>query len=164
MSGVPTTILQVRAAKIADEIFAICADATPGELSQHQLVTAVILRELNAKHCRPADSDDLLGVLNPVLDWYQSEEQPKRQPLHIVADIVADLQNDRASALRMSAALRKIVNEFDALNGTECARGCGTCIRCLALAALDTPNDGTQRPGSPDVSLATESRKPGSLE
>jgi len=26
------------------------------------------------------------------------------------------------------------------------------------------PNDGTQRPGSPDVSLATETRKPGSLK
>lgn len=28
----------------------------------------------------------------------------------------------------------------------------------------ETHNDGTQRPGSPDVSLATETRKPGSLK
>lgn len=33
---------------------------------------------------------------------------------------------------------------------------------CDTLNA-STPNAGTQRPGSPDVSLATETRKPGSL-
>lgn len=85
-------------------------------------------------------SKDLLGVLKPVLDWYQSDEQPKRELIHIVSDIVADLQDDRTQSLRMSAALRKIVSEFDALNGTECSRGCGKCIRCIARAALDTPN------------------------
>lgn len=46
----PADIIGVRAAKVADEIFAICADATPGELSQHQLVTAVIARELRKQH------------------------------------------------------------------------------------------------------------------
>lgn len=37
------------------------------------------------------------------------------------------------------------------------------CAKGLMDAAL-SPNAGTQRPGSPDGSLATETRKPGSLK
>lgn len=37
-------------------------------------------------------------------------------------------------------------------------------IRAVAKEARSTANTGTQRPGSPDGSLATETRKPGSLK
>ena len=44
---------------------------------------------------------DLLAVLEPVLDWYQSDEHPERDPLDILRDIVADLQSDRADLLTL---------------------------------------------------------------
>lgn len=47
---------------------------------------------------------DLLAVLEPVLDWYQSDEHPEREPLEILRDIVADLQSDRQAALVASSA------------------------------------------------------------
>lgn len=52
-SEFPTTIIEVRAAKIADEIFAILQDTARGDLSNHQLVTAVILRELKKNPTSP---------------------------------------------------------------------------------------------------------------
>ena len=48
---------------------------------------------------------DLLAILEPVLDWYQSDEQPERPPLEILRDIVADLQTDRAENLKSAATL-----------------------------------------------------------
>ena len=43
----------------------------------------------------------LLAVLEPVLDWYQSDQ---RKPLDIIRDIVADLQADRKAALVVGSA------------------------------------------------------------
>lgn len=37
--------------------------------------------------------------LAPVLDWYQSDEHPGRNTVDIVADVVEDLQTDRAAVL-----------------------------------------------------------------
>jgi hypothetical protein len=51
---------------------------------------------------------DLLAVLAPVLDWYQSDEHPDRPTLDILRDIVADLQTDRAENLRYRPALESI--------------------------------------------------------
>ena len=93
-------------------------------------------------------NEDLLAVLAPVLDWYQSDEQPERAPLDILRDIVDDLQSDRSANIRMDAALTKIRDNFERLNGQECDRGCGKCIQCIAAAALvDTANASDQRPG-----------------
>jgi len=49
---------------------------------------------------------DLRQVLLPVLHWYQSDEHPERPLLDIVIDIVADLQTDRADALKYAALTR----------------------------------------------------------
>ena len=51
---------------------------------------------------------DLLAVLEPVIDWYQSDEHPKREPLDILRDIVADLQSDRSEALAGAADKRRL--------------------------------------------------------
>lgn len=40
-------------------------------------------------------SDALLAALKPVIDWYQSDEQPPRNPIDIIRDIVEDLQSLR---------------------------------------------------------------------
>lgn len=47
---------------------------------------------------------DLLAVLAPVLDWYQSDEEAARPPMDILRDIVDDLQSDRKAALVASSA------------------------------------------------------------
>ena len=47
---------------------------------------------------------DLLAVLEPVIDWYQTDEHPERDPLEMLRDIVADLQSDRKAALVASSA------------------------------------------------------------
>lgn len=47
---------------------------------------------------------DLLAVLEPVLDWYQGDEHPEREPLDILRDIVDDLQTDREAALVVGSA------------------------------------------------------------
>lgn len=56
--------------------------------------------ELEAENAR------LREALEPVLHWYQSDEQPDRPLLDIIADIVADLQVDRTECLRLTALLR----------------------------------------------------------
>ena len=51
-------------------------------------------------------NDDLLAVLAPVLDWYQSDEHPEREPQDILRDIVADLQS-RIRARQLSHARKR---------------------------------------------------------
>lgn len=53
-------------------------------------------------------SDALLAALKPVIDWYQSDEQPPRNPIDIIRDIVEDLQSDRADCLRLRRAMESI--------------------------------------------------------
>ncbi len=55
---------------------------------------------------QPVGCDALFAVLEPVIDWYQSDELPERHPLDIIRDIVADLQSDRKAALAASSAAR----------------------------------------------------------
>ncbi len=43
---------------------------------------------------------ELRKALEPVLHWYQSDEEPIRELMDIVKDVVADLQADRAVALK----------------------------------------------------------------
>lgn len=43
----------------------------------------------------------LRAALEPVLDWYQSDEQPPRPLPDIVRDVVTDLQKDRTELLRL---------------------------------------------------------------
>lgn len=48
----------------------------------------------------------LLAVLEPVIDWYQSDEHDPRKPLEILRDIVDDLQTDRAENLKLRRAAK----------------------------------------------------------
>jgi hypothetical protein len=47
----------------------------------------------------------LRSILAPVMDWYQPDDQHARPLADILRDIVADLQDDRASLLRIEQAL-----------------------------------------------------------
>ena len=44
---------------------------------------------------------DLRKAIEPVKDWYQSDEEEPRPLVDIITDIVADLQEDRAQSLRV---------------------------------------------------------------
>lgn len=48
-----------------------------------------------------AEIERLKGVIEPVRHWYESDEHPPRSDIDIVADIVADLQTDRAENLKL---------------------------------------------------------------
>lgn len=74
-------------------------------------------------------ASDLFAVLSPVIDWYQSDEQPAREPLDIIRDIVADLQIDRNAALVASSAAR------DALALCHQIERCG-CSEELTQASI----------------------------
>jgi len=50
---------------------------------------------------------DLLAVLEPVLDWYQSDERDPREPLDILSDIVDDIQTDRTENIRLRSAAKR---------------------------------------------------------
>lgn len=54
--------------------------------------------KMQHEKCR-ISGDALLGVLSPVMDWYQPDDQDPRNLLDILSDIVDDLQSDRAAAL-----------------------------------------------------------------
>jgi len=54
----------------------------------------------------PAAVDGLVRALQPVLDWYQSDEHEERPLVDIIRDVVADLQSDRVEALMASRLLR----------------------------------------------------------
>jgi hypothetical protein len=75
----------------------------------------------------------LLAVLEPVLDWYQSDEHPAREPLDILSDIVDDLQSDRKAALIASSA------EKDALALCHQIERCG-CSPELTEASIMASN------------------------
>jgi len=53
-----------------------------------------------------AQADAMRDALEPVMDWYQSDEQHPRCILTIVKEVVADLQADRTMALHCEALLR----------------------------------------------------------
>jgi hypothetical protein len=71
----------------------------------------------------------VFAVLSPVMDWYQSDEQPPRDPLDIIRDIVSDLQADRKAALVASSAAR------DALELCHQIERCG-CSEELTKASI----------------------------
>lgn len=58
---------------------------------------------------RRAFERDMLEVLKPVLDWFQSDEQPPRPPMEILRDVVAELQADRRVSLKAMEAVRKFL-------------------------------------------------------
>jgi hypothetical protein len=55
-------------------------------------------------------------AIEPVRPWYESDEHPPRELAAIVADIVSDLQSDRAECLRKSMLsddqVKHMVNRF----------------------------------------------------
>jgi hypothetical protein len=47
---------------------------------------------------------------------------------------------DTKEIKKLRGALKRIVEEFDQLNGMECSGGCGNCIKCIAKQALREGN------------------------
>lgn len=75
-------------------------------------------------------SSVLLAVLEPVLEWYQSDEHEPREPLDILRDIVIDLQTDRAENLKSAAKLanyRRFVGKLATAKNKNEAWGIAKC-------------------------------------
>lgn len=47
-------------------------------------------------------SIEIREALGPVIDWYQSDEHPRRNTVDIVRDVVSDLEADRKASLLLS--------------------------------------------------------------
>lgn len=71
-------------------------------------------------------------AIEPVKDWYQSDEHEPRPTVDILADIVADLQHDRADSLALAAEKEKnkalvealyLFREFVLRNATQWETG-----------------------------------------
>lgn len=98
---------------------------------------------------------DLLAALGPVLDWYQSDEHPPREPLDIIRDIVDDLQSDRKAALAISASAS---DAFDLCNQIEQC-GCSEELTKASIMAnnlrakLNSASSQTQAPQETDKQL-----------
>jgi hypothetical protein len=56
-------------------------------------------------------------AIEPVLDWYQSDEEQPRLTVDIIKDIVADLQSDRDNILKLRNAAVFAVKEVRAWMG-----------------------------------------------
>lgn len=52
-------------------------------------------------------NQDLQAIIQPVIDWYQSDEEEARPLLDILKDIVTDMQSDRAEVLALRAQIGK---------------------------------------------------------
>lgn len=110
---------------------------------------------LGVKFCLPDDAPHPLDELTPLVDdvlgtksflilageldrlrvAYSTNLARDVEPLS--KEAVRDGLALIAAAEKMQAALDRIVNEFDDLNGNECKNGCGKCCRCIAREALE---------------------------
>jgi len=52
---------------------------------------------------RNSFENEVRQILAPVLDWFQSDEHPARPIMDILRDVVAELQQERADNLRLTA-------------------------------------------------------------
>ena len=67
---------------------------------------------------------------------------------------------ERRNLDRANSALERIVKQFADLNGKECERGCGQCIRCIACAGLGVWWGFGKDLEPPDGGIAATARKP----
>lgn len=54
---------------------------------------------------------ELRAVLEPIMHWYQSDEQPERPVLDVLTDVITDLQQDRKTLLRMQELSQYMLQE-----------------------------------------------------
>ncbi len=73
--------------------------AAPNQLKNKSMETTTLSTAAPSVECRA-----LFAAIGPVMDWYQSDEHPDRDPLEIISDIVSDLQSDRKAALIAASA------------------------------------------------------------
>lgn len=92
----------------------------------------------------------------------ENKQQPTTPPLPAAPGSAA-LSPDRQMLRKCFDYLEWFTKGHVYKPDTLQCRGCELKRELMAYLRLP-PNDGTQRPGSPDGSLATETRKPGSLK
>lgn len=76
--------------------------------------------------------DKIKEAFEPVLHWYQSDEDHERPLSEMIADATEDLKNDRVDLIRLTTAMKKIRDwEFDITSDSVAD------ARRLAKEALD---------------------------
>lgn len=92
------------------------------EFGRKVLVDVVTGREL---------IQEITSALQPVMDWYQSDEQHPRTLPNIIADVVGDLQTDRNEVLTFRKKKETILKALNAASGG---------IKVLVLGKVPVPN------------------------
>lgn len=75
------------------------------------------------------NNDLLMEVLEPVLDWYQSDAQPPRDPMDILRDVISDLQEDRKELLAEREARKNLQHVIVSKWGADSIGACIATIR-----------------------------------
>lgn len=101
----------------------------------------------------------------PRTDYVENGPYPNRAMPHLARDLEREVNAWKATAQKLSDIIQRAHDQgnLDILLEAD-----GQCFIGEGLARLGQhitlSNVGTQRPGTPDGPLATEKRKPGSLE
>ena len=104
---------------------------------------------------QPASNDAVREALEPVLHWYQSDEHPERPLAEVVADIVADLQQDRAFVLNPPKHKFWVPGEPDCPREIKAGNGELHTLRCK-VCGQDNPRDDFCRASSPSPASVDE--------
>lgn len=72
-----------------------------GERDGTDIVKSAMFGRIQSTTAMAAEIERLKSAIEPVRHWYESDEQPSRDNADILADIVADLQSDRAENLQL---------------------------------------------------------------
>lgn len=88
---------------------------------------------------RLASAESLRAAIAPVLHWYQSDEHPARDLADILTDIVADLQADRETALKVRKAEAELAEAK-----ADIARLADALAACWALLQCDPNYEGSE--------------------
>lgn len=112
-----------------------------GSYDHHSLVQAFARFEAQARLAgERAGENDLRAALEPVMHWYQSDEHPERPLVEIVADVVADLQEDRAFVLNPPKHKYWMPGEPDCPREIKAGNGELHTLRCK-VCGQDGPRD-----------------------
>lgn len=88
----------------------------------------------------PPPNDAVREALEPVWHWYQSDEHPERPLAEIVADVVADLQQDRAWVLNPPKHKFWMPGEPDCPREIKAGNGELHTLRCK-VCGQDSPRE-----------------------
>lgn len=128
--------------ELADILSATDPEGADEEWSYVPQARAMFAHPRFARLSQPptASTSDVREALEPVIHWYQSDEHPERPLAEIVADVVADLQQDRAWVLNPPKHKFWMPGEPDCPREIKAGNGELHTFRCK-VCGQDSPRD-----------------------